>query len=73
MVEAFRGTIIYPNKQMEKHDKTYEGHLLETETYVGGRVEAIECGIFRADFPERFRLNPEAYQEQIIDLFLIYN
>jgi len=26
----------------------------------GGRVEAIECGVFRADFPERFRLDPEA-------------
>ena len=31
----------------------------------GGRVEAIECGVFRADFPERFRLDPEAYQTLI--------
>jgi len=39
--------------------------LLSSETYVGGRVEAIECGVFRADFPERFRLDPEAYQALI--------
>ena len=65
MVQAFRGNIIYPNKQMEKTDKVFEGHLLENETYVGGRVEAIECGVFRADFPERFRLDPEAYQTLI--------
>ena len=44
MVQAFEVNIIYPNKQMEKTDKTYEGHLLEQETYVGGRVEAIGQG-----------------------------
>ena len=36
--------------------------MLEGETYVGGHVEAIESGIFRADIPCRFRMVPEAFQ-----------
>ena len=65
MVEAFRANIIYPNKQRQNPEPLFQGHLLSAETYVGGRVEAIECGVFRADFPERVRLDPEAYQALI--------
>ena len=36
---------------------------MESETYVGGHVEAIESGVFRADVPCRFRLVPEAFQK----------
>ena len=68
MVEAFRANIIYPNKQKSDPESTYLGHLLSTETYVGGRVEAIECGVFRADFPEKFRLDPEAYEALIMNV-----
>ncbi len=32
-----------------------QGHLLESETYIGGKVEAIESGVFRSDLPLRFR------------------
>jgi hypothetical protein len=45
---------------------TADGHLLDAETYVGGHVEAIESGIFRADIPCRFRMVPEAFQVQLI-------
>ena len=45
-------------------NKTLEtGQVLDTETYVGGHVEAIESGVFRADIPCRFRLVPEAFQK----------
>ncbi len=40
----------------------YRGHLLESETYIGGKVEALESGVFRADLPCKFRCRPEAYQ-----------
>lgn len=40
----------------------YNGHLLESETYIGGKVEAIESGVFRADIPTKFKLNRAAYQ-----------
>ena len=35
---------------------TDDGHLLDLETYVGGHVEALEAGVFRADLPCRFRM-----------------
>ena len=40
----------------------YKGHLLESETYIGGKVEALESGVFRADLPMRFKCKPSAYQ-----------
>lgn len=67
MVEAFHGNIIFPNKQETELNKlTDDGHLLHQETYVGGHVEALESGVFRADIPCRFRMVPEAFQ-QLID------
>ncbi|KAB7504214.1 DNA polymerase epsilon catalytic subunit A [Armadillidium nasatum] len=66
MVEAYHANIIYPNKQESVFNKlTDDGHVLDQETYVGGHVEAIESGVFRADIPCRFRLVPEAYQKLI--------
>ena len=40
-----------------------DGKLLDTETYVGGHVEALESGVFRADIPCRFRLVPAAFKK----------
>ena len=39
--------------------------MLDTETYVGGKVEALESGVFRSDIPDKFRLVPEAFQNLI--------
>ncbi|GBP24391.1 DNA polymerase epsilon catalytic subunit A [Eumeta japonica] len=45
MVQAFHANIVFPNKQIEELNKlTSDGHVLETETYVGGHVEALESG-----------------------------
>lgn len=67
MVEAAKGNIIFPNKQMSK-SKHYNGHLLESETYVGGHVEALQTGIYRNDLPEKFDLDPKVFQELIDQL-----
>lgn len=40
----------------------YRGHLLQAETYIGGKVEALESGVFRADLPLKFKCKPAAYQ-----------
>ncbi len=40
----------------------YKQHLLESETYIGGKVEALEAGVFRSDLAARFKLQPAAYQ-----------
>ncbi|GLG99117.1 DNA polymerase epsilon catalytic subunit [Gryllus bimaculatus] len=62
MVEAFHANIIFPNKQQAEYNKlTEDGHVLDQETYVGGHVEALESGVFRADIPCRFKLVPEAF------------
>ncbi|KAF9008656.1 DUF1744-domain-containing protein [Hymenopellis radicata] len=57
MVEAYRGRIIMPNRHEEEHGHMYDGHLLASETYVGGHVEALEAGIV-----------PDAIQQLIDDL-----
>jgi DNA polymerase epsilon subunit 1 len=58
MKEAYHVNIVFPNKeQAELNKMTEDGHVLDTETYVGGHVEALESGVFRADLPYRFRLD----------------
>lgn len=69
MVQAYGANIIYPNKQESVLNKlSSDGHVLHSETYVGGHVEAIESGIFKADIPYRFRLEPKAFQRLIDNL-----
>lgn len=60
MVQAFHANIVFPNKQQSELNKlSDDGHVLDSETYVGGHVEALESGVFRADIPCRFRLDQE--------------
>nr|XP_027207609.1 DNA polymerase epsilon catalytic subunit A-like [Penaeus vannamei] len=64
MVQAYHANIVYPNKQVSELNKlSSDGHVIDSETYVGGHVEAIESGVFRADIPCRFRMVPEAFQK----------
>ncbi|KAG2442618.1 hypothetical protein HXX76_002703 [Chlamydomonas incerta] len=62
MVEAYRANIACPNKHVGEREAMYRGHLLEAETYIGGKVEALESGVFRADLPLKFKCKPAAYQ-----------
>ncbi|KAI9351947.1 hypothetical protein BD770DRAFT_393656 [Pilaira anomala] len=68
MVEAFRVNVIMPNKHVDEVNQFYEGHLLESETYVGGHVEALEAGVFRSDINSDFKIDPTAAQELIDQL-----
>ena len=53
-VQAFQVNIVFPNKHESVLNKmTEDGRVMESETYVGGHVEAIESGVFRADIPCR--------------------
>jgi len=40
----------------------FKGHLLESETYIGGHVECLESGIFRKDIPIKLRINKKHVQ-----------
>ncbi|KAG6831555.1 hypothetical protein H0H92_009474 [Tricholoma furcatifolium] len=68
MVEAYRAHIIMPNRHEEAHGNMYDGHLLASETYVGGHVEALEAGVFRSDILTEFKIVPAAVQQLIDDL-----
>ncbi len=68
MVQAYKGNIIMPNRHEDPVGNTYRGHLLESETYVGGHVEALEAGVFRSDIETDFRVDPAAIQQLIDDL-----
>ena len=47
---------------------TSDGHVLDSETYVGGHVEALESGVFRSDIPCRFRLVCFTYQSSYLSV-----
>uniref|UniRef100_A0A914I899 DNA polymerase epsilon catalytic subunit n=1 Tax=Globodera rostochiensis TaxID=31243 RepID=A0A914I899_GLORO len=69
MVQAQRSNIIFPNKQAAKEQRlTDDGHLILSDTYVGGHVEAVESGVFRADIPCRFKLDVEALTQLMEDV-----
>ena len=63
MVEAHKVDVIFPNKKGAEFGKFYEGHLIEAETYVGGHVEALAAGIYRADLDCDFTIDSGAINE----------
>ena len=68
MVQAYQKEIVLPNKHKEPREAFWEGHLLDSETYVGGHVESIEAGVFRADIPVNFAIDTSAIDELLRDL-----
>ena len=68
MVQAYEKGIVLPNKHKEPKETFWNGHLLESETYVGGHVESIEAGVFRSDIPVNFALDATAIDELLRDL-----
>jgi DNA polymerase epsilon subunit 1 len=52
-----------PNRHEDAHGNMFQGHLLASETYVGGHVEALEAGVFRSDISTHFKIEPSAAQK----------
>ena len=65
MVQACQKGIICPNKQADPTAKFHQGHLLESETYIGGKVECLETGVYRSDLEYDFDLKPSAFDQLI--------
>lgn len=57
MVEALNEGIIFPNKYNSQFGKMYDGHVIESETYIGGHVEALSTGVYRSDIPIEFNID----------------
>lgn len=68
MVQAYKANVICPNKHQSDPEKFHTGHLLESETYIGGHVECLESGVFRSDLPTSFKLVSSAYEQLINNL-----
>ncbi|KAF2466844.1 DNA polymeras-like protein epsilon [Lindgomyces ingoldianus] len=68
MVQAYQKGIVLPNKHQAPKEAFWDGHLLESETYVGGHVESIEAGVFRSDIPCNFAVDTTAIDELLEDL-----
>ncbi|KEY65398.1 hypothetical protein S7711_04295 [Stachybotrys chartarum IBT 7711] len=68
MVQAYQKGIAIPNKHIAPREAFWDGHLLDSETYVGGHVESIEAGVFRADIPVDFAVDTGAVDELLRDL-----
>ncbi|GMM35450.1 DNA polymerase epsilon catalytic subunit [Saccharomycopsis crataegensis] len=63
MVQAYENNILLPNKHTDPLERFYDGHLLESETYVGGHVESLEAGVFRSDLETSFKIDPTVIDE----------
>lgn len=61
MCQAREKCIVAPNKYNGSAigKLTEDGHVLESETYIGGHVEAIRTGVFRSDLPLDFKIDKE--------------
>ena len=76
MAQAYKNEIVIPNKKKRKTDKYYKGHLIENETYVGGYVECLNNGIYRADIETAFKMDANRYEtliettKKVIDFFV---
>lgn len=68
MVQATAANIIYPNKSQQQDHKMHNGHLIEAETYIGGHVESLAAGVFRADIPMAFNLDVATLDKLISEL-----
>ncbi|CCF58037.1 hypothetical protein KAFR_0D03890 [Kazachstania africana CBS 2517] len=68
MVQAYDHGILLPNKHTDPLERFYDGHLLETETYVGGHVESLEAGVFRSDIKNHFSVDPATIDDLLEDL-----
>jgi DNA polymerase epsilon subunit 1 len=68
MVQACKKNIICPNKQVDPMTQFHKGHLLEAETYIGGKVECLESGVFRSDLLYDFDLQPKGFQQLLDNL-----
>ncbi|KAJ9072333.1 DNA polymerase epsilon catalytic subunit [Entomophthora muscae] len=68
MVEAYKANVLMPNKHAEDHGKLYNGHMLASETYVGGHVEALEAGVFRSDLAVPFHVQSDGIDTLVAQL-----
>ncbi|MCQ2815864.1 MAG: DUF1744 domain-containing protein, partial [archaeon] len=75
MAQAYRRNIIFPEKQIAEFEKFYNGHLIDTETYVGANVECLHVGVYRTDLLSDYEIDVSAYEYllQNVEKFIEFN
>ncbi|KAF7458255.1 DNA polymerase epsilon catalytic subunit [Cryptosporidium felis] len=68
MKEAFSKNILFPNKKIQEGMEFFQNRPILNSTYVGGTVESLCSGIFRADIPEFFNLDSAVLEKLIENL-----
>ena len=68
MVQATLANVVYPNKMTQDTSKMHNGHLVESETYIGGHVESLAAGLFRSDIAMQFDLDVPMLEKLLEDL-----
>ncbi|PXF40650.1 DNA polymerase epsilon catalytic subunit A [Gracilariopsis chorda] len=65
MCQAREKRILAPNKHNGSAigKLTEDGHVLESETYIGGHVEALRSGVYRSDLPLCFDVDVDALED----------
>lgn len=70
MCQAREKRIVAPNKYHGSAigKMTDDGHVLESETYIGGHVEAIRTGVYRSDLSLEFVIDVDTIDDLIQSL-----
>lgn len=63
LVEAYKGGILIPNKKREAKLADHNGHVVENYNYVGGHVECLRAGVFRADIEYKFTIDAQTLRD----------
>lgn len=69
MVEAYKAGVPFPRKFVDPPIQTVTAadgtrHILQRQTYVGGRVEALNAGVFRSDVEYDFHYYSQHFREE---------
>ncbi|CAD2095637.1 DNA polymerase epsilon catalytic subunit A, putative [Plasmodium vinckei lentum] len=82
MAEAYKKNILFPNKSKPIYNQYFtdssnkKKYFIYDDSFVGGKVQSLKCGIYRDDLKENFHLDSNTYKyllnnvDNIIDFWI---
>ncbi|CAA9989020.1 DNA polymerase epsilon, catalytic subunit a, putative [Plasmodium knowlesi strain H] len=82
MAEAYKKNILFPNKFKPAYNQYFtdveskKKYFIYDDSFVGGTVQSLKCGIYRDDLKEHFNLDVDTYKylvenvDNIIDFWV---
>ncbi|GAW81728.1 DNA polymerase epsilon, catalytic subunit a [Plasmodium gonderi] len=71
MAEAYKKNILFPNKSKPVYNQYFtdfenkKKYFIYDDSFVGGTVQSLKCGIYRDDLKEYFNLDVDAYKHML--------